>query len=104
MKSIMILDITQMLFMIATLLSAIGLILIIYSRSGRDKRSQLFILLLILIIAYLISHSIHFLLMFSGDVTILDMSCHSLLLLIIVTITFFTWNFPHSQRMEIFKS
>src|ERR1035437_542766 len=104
MKSIMILDITQMLFMIATFLSAVGLILIIYSRSGRDKKSQLFILLLILIIAYLISHSVHFLIMASEDVTILDLSCHSLLLLIIVTITFFTWNFPHPQRMEVSKS
>jgi PAS domain S-box-containing protein len=42
--------------------------------------------------------------MASEDVTILDLSCHSLLLLIIVTITFFTWNFPHPQRMEVSKS
>ena len=104
MKSIMILDITQLLFLLATFLSAVGLIYIIYSRSGRDKQSQLFILILILIIGYLISHSIHFLLMNSENVTILDISCHSLLMLIIVTITFFSWNFPHPQKMGLTKS
>ncbi|MHB1687409.1 MAG: sensor histidine kinase [Ignavibacteriaceae bacterium] len=100
----MALDITQMLFLIATFLSAVGLIYIIYSRSGKDKKSQLFILILLLIIGYLISHSVHFLLMASGDVTILDVSCHSLLLLIIIAITFFTWNFPHPKKMGIVKS
>ena len=104
MKSLMTLDITQLLFLLATFLSAVGLIYIIYSRSGRDKQSQLFILILILIIGYLISHSVHFLLMNSENVTILDISCHSLLLLIIVTITFFSWNFPHPQKMGLTKS
>jgi len=104
MKSIMTLDITQLLFLLATFLSAVGLIYIIYSRSGRDKQSQLFILILLLIIGYLISHSVHFLLMNSENVTILDISCHSLLLLIIVTITFFSWNFPHPQKMGLLKS
>lgn len=104
MKSIMSLDVSQLLFLIVTFLSAVGLLLIIYSRSGRDKKSQLFILILILIIGYLISHSIHFLMMASEDVTILDISCHSLLLLIIVTITFFTWNFPHPQKIGTVRS
>ena len=104
MKSLMTLDITQLLFLLATFLSAVGLIYIIYSRSGRDKQSQLFILILILIIGYLISHSVHFLLMNSENVTILDISCHSLLLLIIVTITFFSWNFPRPQKMGLTKS
>lgn len=104
MKSLMTLDITQLLFLLATFLSAVGLIYIIYSRSGRDKQSQLFILILILIIGYLISHSVHFLLMASEDVTILDISCHSFLLLIIVSITFFSWNFPHPQKMGLTKS
>ncbi len=100
----MTLDFFQMVFLIVTFLSAIGLILIIYSRSGRDKKSQLFILILILVIGYLISHSVHFLLMATEDVTILDISCHSFLLLIILSITFFTWNFPHVQKMGIVKS
>ena len=104
MKSIMSLDVSQLLFLIVTFLSAVGLLLIIYSRSGRDRKSQLFILILILIIGYLISHSIHFLMMASEDVTILDISCHSLLLLIIVTITFFTWNFPHPQKIGTVRS
>ena len=104
MKSLMTLDIAQLLFLLATFLSAVGLIYIIYSRSGRDKQSQLFILILILIIGYLISHSVHFLLMNAENVTILDISCHSLLLLIIVTITFFSWNFPHPQKMGLTKS
>ena len=104
MKSLMTLDITQLLFLLATFLSAVGLIYIIYSRSGRDKQSQLFILILILVIGYLISHSVHFLLMNSENVTILDISCHSLLLLIIVTITFFSWNFPRPQKIGLTKS
>ena len=104
MKSIMNLDVSQLLFLIVTFLSAVGLIYIIYSRSGKDKKSQLFILLLILFIGYLISHSIHFLFMTSEDVTILDISCHSLLLLIIVTITFFTWNFPRPQKIGLVRS
>ncbi len=104
MKSLMTLDITQLLFLLATFLSAVGLIYIIYSRSGRDKQSQLFILILILVIGYLISHSVHFLLMNSENVTILDISCHSLLLLIIVTVTFFSWNFPRPQKMGLLKS
>ena len=104
MKSIMNLDVSQLLFLVVTFFSAIGLIFIIFSRSGKDKKSQLFILILILIIGYLISHSVHFLLMTSEDVTILDISCHSLLLLIIITMTFFTWNFPHPQKMGIVKS
>lgn len=104
MKSDMTLDITQLLFLLATFLSAVGLIFIIYSRSGKSKKSRLFILILLLIIGYLISHSVHFLLMVAEDVTILDISCHSLLLLIIVTITFFTWNFPHERKMGVGKS
>ncbi len=104
MKSLMTLDITQLLFLLATFLSAVGLIYIIYSRSGRDKQSQLFILILILVIGYLISHSVHFFLMNSENVTILDISCHSLLLLIIVTITFFSWNFPRPQKIGLTKS
>ncbi len=104
MKSIMNLDVSQLLFLIVTFLSAVGLIFIIFSRAGKDKKSQLFILILVLIIGYLISHSVHFLLMTSEDVTILDISCHSLLLLIIVTMTFFTWNFPHPRKMGIIKS
>ena len=100
----MTLDITQLLFLLATFLSAVGLIYIIYSRSGRDKQSQLFILILILVIGYLISHSVHFLLMNSENVTILDISCHSLLLLIIVTVTFFSWNFPRLQKIGLVRS
>lgn len=42
--------------------------------------------------------------MASEDATILDNSCHSLLLLIIITITFFTWNFPNERKIGIVKS
>ncbi len=104
MKSIMSLDITQLLFLLATFFSAVGLIFIIYSRSAKNKKSRLFILILLLIIGYLISHTVHFILMASEDATILDNSCHSLLLLIIITITFFTWNFPNERKIGIVKS
>lgn len=98
------LDITQALFLLATLLGTVGLIYIIYSRNREAKKSRLFILTLLLVIGYIISHSIHFLLMQHGDVTILDNSCHSFLLLIVVTLTFFTWNFPHNQKMGFARS
>lgn len=90
----MIMDITQILFLLSTFLAAIGLIIIIYSRDSQNITSRLFILILFLVIGYLISHGFHFLLMPSHDVTILDISCHSFLFMILITLTFFTWNFP----------
>lgn len=100
----MIFNLIQIIFLLSTLLGAIGLIIIIYSRSSEAKKSRLFILTLILVIGYIISHSIHFLFMQSGDVTILDNSCHSFLLMIIVTLTYFTWNFPQPKIMGIFRT
>lgn len=102
--SIFDLDLTQTIFLTSTLLAAIGLIVIIYSRNRNSIKSRLFILILLLVIGYLISHAFHFLIMHSANVTILDNSCHSFLLMIIVTVTFFTWNFPEPHRIGIFKS
>jgi len=102
--SIFDLDLTQSIFLLATLLAAVGLIVIIYSRNRESIKSRLFILILLLVIGYLISHAFHFLIMHSADVTILDRSCHSFLLMIIVTITFFTWNFPTPHRIGLFRS
>lgn len=102
--SIFDLDLTQTVFLLAALLAAVGLIIIIYSRNRESIKSRLFILILLLVIGYLISHTFHFLIMHSSNVTILDSSCHSFLLMIIVTITFFTWNFPEPRRMGIFRS
>ncbi len=102
--SIFELDLTQVIFLLTTLLASVGLIIIIYSRSRESIKSRLFILILILVIGYLISHATHFLIMHSSDVTILDNSCHSFLLMIIVTITFFTWNFPEPRRIGVVKS
>lgn len=95
---------TETIFLLSTLLGTIGLIIIIYSRVSEAKKSKLFILTLFFIIGYLISHTIHFIIMKSEDVTILDMSCHSFLLIIIVALTFFTWNFPRPQKMGITRS
>jgi len=89
----------EIAFLIATILTVTGLIIIIYSRNNRDKTSYLFILMLVLSILYLISHSIHFIFMRTEVVTSLDLSCHSLLLLMILTLTFFTWNYPNPRTM-----
>src|SRR5574338_506903 len=102
--SIFDLDLTQTIFLASTLLATIGLIVIIYSRNRESVKSRLFILILFLVIGYLISHAFHFLIMHSTNVTILDNSCHSFLLMIIVTVTFFTWNFPEPHRNGIFRS
>jgi len=102
--SIFDLDLTQSIFLLATLLAAVGLIIIIYSRNRESIKSRLFILILLLVIGYLISHAFHFLIMHSADVTILDRSCHSFLLMIMVTITFFTWNFPVPHKIGLLRS
>jgi PAS domain S-box-containing protein len=97
-------NINEIAFLIATILTVIGLIIIIYSRNNRDRTSYLFILMLILSILYLVSHSIHFIFMRTEIVTALDLSCHSLLLLMIVTLTFFTWNYPNPRTMGIART
>ena len=94
-------DFTQILFLLASFIAAVGLIFIIYSRSSSAITSKLFILTLVLVIAYLVSHTIHFVLMPSYDVTALDISCHSLLLMIMVSLTFFSWNYPVQKEIGI---
>ncbi|MEJ5352056.1 MAG: ATP-binding protein [Melioribacteraceae bacterium] len=86
------------IFITATAISSLGLIFIIYSRTVFNITSRLFILTLILVIAYLISHTVHFVIMPSHDVTLLDKSCHSLLLTILVSLTFLTFNYPVPQK------
>ncbi|MFH0733094.1 MAG: ATP-binding protein [bacterium] len=92
--------IADIIFLISTLLAASGLIYIIYSRSPQNRSSKLFLLTLILVIGYMFSHGFHFLIMKTGDVTILDRSCHSFLLLIAVTLTFFARDFPKEQKLN----
>ena len=94
---------TQILFLLASFIAAVGLIFIIYSRSATAITSKLFILTLILVIAYLVSHTIHFVLMPTYDVTALDISCHSLLLMILVALTFFSWNYPVQKEIGIIR-
>jgi signal transduction histidine kinase len=96
-------DFTQILFLLASFIAAVGLIFIIYSRSSTAITSKLFILTLVLVIAYLVSHTVHFVLMPSYDVTALDISCHSLLLMILVSITFFSWNYPIQKEIGIIR-
>lgn len=97
-------DITDLIFLVSTVLAAVGLAIIIYSRNNEQKNNRLFILTLLLVVGYIISHVIHFLVMTTGDVTILDRSCHSFLLLINVTLTFFAWNFPYERRTGYLKA
>lgn len=89
-------------FLIATIISAIGIIYIIYSRSIESVSRKLYILALLLVIGYLISHFVHFIIMPVGDVTILDQSCHSFLLLIILVLTFFSYYFHSKKDMSLF--
>lgn len=88
-------------FLIATIISAIGIIYIIYSRSVSDVSRKLYMLTLLLVIGYLISHFVHFVIMPSEDVTILDQSCHSFLLLIILVLTFFSYYFHSNMDMNL---
>src|SRR3972149_11121487 len=95
------LDVFQMIFLFTTFLGAIGLSVIIYSRNEKNVTGRLFILMLLLVCGYIVSHSTHFVFKRAGDVTVLDMSCHSFLLIIIVTLTFFTWNYPTQRKMGL---
>ncbi|MGE5439053.1 MAG: ATP-binding protein [Bacteroidota bacterium] len=97
-------DITDLIFLISTVLGAIGLSVIIYSREKGNNSSRLFLLTLVLVVGYIISHGIHFLIMTMGDVTILDKSCHSFLLLINMSLTFFAWNFPRERKISLVKA
>lgn len=94
-------EFTQILFLLASFIAALGLIFIIYSRSSSAITSKLFILTLVLVIAYLVSHTVHFVVMQSSDLTALDISCHSLLLMILVSLTFFSWNYPVQKEIGI---
>ncbi len=87
----------HLLFLVATFLGASGILFVIWTRDTATRTSKLFILMLILIFGYLISHGIHFLLMYNKDVTILDISCHSFLLLILITMTFLSSGFSKKR-------
>lgn len=91
----------NVIFLTVTIISATGLIYIIYSRSIEGISRKLYILTLLLVIGYLISHAVHFVIMHTDDVTILDQSCHSFLLLIILALTFFSYYFPAEKNMAI---
>lgn len=97
-------NLASFIFMIITILASVGLIIIITSRNAEKASSNIFKLTLVLVIAYVISHGIHFYTHTSEDVTILDESCHSLLLLIAISITFFSIKYPYPQKLAIIKS
>ena len=97
-------DIVSLIFLIVTILAAIGLIVIIYSRTPSKYTSRFFIMTLILVILYVISHGLHFYMLKSEDVTILDQSCHSLLMLILITLTFFAISYPNQQKIDLKNS
>ena len=93
-------QIMNIVFLVSTIISSLGLIYIIYSRKAFGISRKLYILALFLVIGYLISHAVHFILMTSGDVTILDQSCHSFLLLIILVLCFFSYYYPNEKEMS----
>ncbi|MBU2493284.1 MAG: PAS domain S-box protein [Bacteroidetes bacterium] len=97
-------EIVSYVFMVTTILAAVGLIIIISSRNADKYSSNLFILTLLLVIAYVISHGLHFYMLAAEDVTILDQSCHSLLLLIAISLTFFSISYPYHQKLGLLKS
>lgn len=94
-------DLWGYIFIIVSIISAVGLIFIIYSTAAGTISSRLFILILLLVVGYLFSHAVHFLTITSTDVTIFDKSCHSLLLLIVLSLAFFSYYFPDNKRMSI---
>lgn len=87
---------------IVTILASVGLIYIVYSRGFERVINRLFVLTLVLIIGYIISHAIHFMMVTENDLTLLDQSCHSFLLLILIVLTFFSYYFPYENRMNVF--
>ncbi|MFA4923274.1 MAG: hypothetical protein WC557_03695, partial [Ignavibacteriaceae bacterium] len=90
----------QLILLLITIISVAGLIIVIYSRKSSQITSRLFLIVLLLVIFYLISHALHFLILRTPDVTVLDLSCHSFLLLIIVALTFFSMNFPKPGKFS----
>jgi len=94
----------HLLFLVATFIGGAGILFVIWQRDTGNRTSKLLILLLILIFGYLISHGIHFLLMYNKDVTILDISCHSFLLLILITTTFLSLDLSKKKRSGMVES
>ena len=94
----------DVIIVLVTLLSSLGLIFIIYSRGISNIENKLFVLTLVLVVFYLISHGIHFLFIRREDVTVLDKSCHSMLLSILVSLSFFVYYFLYKKRMPLLLS
>lgn len=94
-------DFWDYIFIATSIISALGLIFIIYSTSEGTISSRLFILILFLVVGYLFSHAVHFLIVNSSDVTVFDRSCHSFLLLIVLALAFFSYYFPDDKKMNL---
>ncbi|MFQ5799207.1 MAG: ATP-binding protein [Bacteroidota bacterium] len=84
----------NLLFFIATILAAGGLLWVVVARNKELYSARLFSLVLALLIGYLLIHSLHFAMGRVGDVTLLDQGCHSFLVLLLVGVTYFTWVMP----------
>lgn len=88
------------ILLITSIIASVGLIYIIYSRDTKHTSAKIYIMTLILIIGYIISHGIHFLYLKDNNVTILDQSCHSFLLLILLSLTLFSLYFPAETKIN----
>lgn len=94
-------DFVNHILLVITLIASAGLLYLIYSKEVKRVSSRLFMLTLGLVIGYLLSHSIHFMLVQSGDVTILDKSCQSFLMMILIFLTFFSYYYPNEEKMNL---
>jgi len=88
------------ILLVVSIFASIGIIYIIYARDTLHTTARLYIMTMLLIIGYLISHGVHFLFIRDSDVTILDQSCHSFLLLILLSLTFFSIYFPEEKKVS----
>ncbi len=88
------------ILLVASIFASVGIMYIIYARDNLNTSSRLYMMTMALIIGYLVSHGVHFLFLKASDVTILDQSCHSFLLLILLSLTFFSLYFPDKKRVN----
>lgn len=84
----------NLLFFVATILASGGLLWVVVTRNRELYSARVFSLVLVLLIGYLLVHSLHFSTGQVGDVTLLDQGCHSFLVLLLVGVTYFAWVMP----------
>ncbi|MBU1100590.1 MAG: HAMP domain-containing protein [Bacteroidetes bacterium] len=87
------------ILLLLTIFSTVGLFVVLYYRNTKNISNRYFLATLVLVLAYLFSHGIHFLFIIEDDVTILDQSCHFFLMAIMLTLSFFSYYFNNENKM-----